>query len=295
MKAHVKGASGFIGSHLCRSLARTGWDVTSHSRTEGGSQLQSGEVLFHLIGRAHGSQHLRDRSDFMRVNCDLVLNMYREAAELGAAGFIFVSTAKVLGESSAIPMSVEAQPNPRGVYAESKSQAELGLREAYADLGLPVTVIRPPLVYGPGVKANFRRLLAWTRRSPVLPLGAARAPRSMVSLNNLVDFMGHAGQRMNGYQVWTVKDDVSLSVYDLVKQLALLMDKSILLPNVPRSVLEKAAFLPGIRRVMGSLFDPFLIDDSGARRTLSWRPPESVKEALQKTVRWYLDQESSLC
>ena len=269
--------------------------MVPHSRTEVGPHLQAGEVLFHLIGRAHRSQHPRDRSEYMRINCDLALNMYRQAAESDAAGFIFVSTAKVFGESSATPLPVDAKSNPLGVYAESKHQAELALREAYADLGLPVTVIRPPLVYGPGVKANFRRLLDWTYRSPVLPLGAATAPRSMVSVDNLVDFMGHAAKRLNGYQVWTVKDDMSLSVCELVKRLAFLMNKSILLPNVPRWLFEKAAFLPHVGRMMESLFDPFLIDDSGARCTLAWEAPQSVKEALQKTVCWYLDQERRSC
>jgi nucleoside-diphosphate-sugar epimerase len=295
LKAHVNGASGFVGSHLCRSLARTGWDVASQSRTDVGLQLQSGAVLFHLVARAHCSQHARNSSEYMRVNCDLALNMYRQAAKADAAGFVFVSTAKVLGESSPVPLLVDAQPCPRGAYAESKHQAELALREAHADLGLPVTVIRPPLVYGPGVKANFRRLLDWTRRFPVLPLGAATAPRSMVSVDNLVDFMGHAAKRVNGYQVWTVKDDVSLSVCDLVKRVARLMNKSILLPNVPRWWFEQAAFLPGVSGMTESLFDPFLIDDSGARQTLAWQAPQSVKDALHKTVCWYLDRERVSC
>lgn len=289
MRALINGASGFVGRHLQRVLANAGWVVAARRPSESDAAVPyAGRVVFHLAALAHRPAAACPGAGWLSVNRDLAVREYVQSAANGALGFVFVSSAKVLGEASAVPLPEDAPHAPQGIYAESKHLAELALRDAYGKRGLPLAIVRPPLVYGAGVKAGFHTLLGTIERWPALPLGAATAPRSMVSAHNLCQFLQLLGGRLDGCAAWHVTDGEALSLRELVARLARAMQRRILLPRVPRAWLLGGAALVGGRRRLAALLQPFLLDDGAARRGLDWCAPQSVADALEETARWYL-------
>lgn len=269
-------------------LASDGWEVAAwRPAVRDGAPPYAGRVVFHLAALAHRPAAAGSRDAWLSVNRDLAVREYRAAAANGALGFVFVSSAKVFGDASAVPLAEDAHHAPQGIYAESKHLAEAALRDAHAGCGLPLAIVRPPLVYGAGVKAGFRTLLGAVRHSPMLPLGAATAPRSMVSAHNLCRFLQRLAPQLEGCAAWHVTDGEAWSVRELVTHLARAMHRRVLLPAVPRPWLLGAAALAGQRRV-ATLLEPFLLDDGAARRSLQWQAPQSVAEAVAETARWYL-------
>ena len=296
--ALVTGAGGFIGSHLVRDLQRTGWHVgTLRARHEDGSGANpasaeaAGRVLFHLGGIAHRRAGIQRQ---MAANRDLACDLYEWAARAGALGFVFVSTSKVLGESSPAPLSVHAPRRPRGAYAQSKAAAETALLAAHRRHGLPLAIVRPPLVYGPGVKANFRLLLRALAHGAPLPLASATSRRSYVSVGNLTNALAAIGAslaRPASAEIWHVTDGNTLSTAALCGVLAGHLGRSARLFPVPRSVFAAASRISdglGLpRSLVASLFDPFPLDDSAFRARFSWTPPETQDAALKATAHWF--------
>lgn len=296
--ALVTGAGGFIGSHLVRDLQRTGWHVgTLRARHEDGSGANppsaeaAGRVLFHLGGIAHRRAGIQLQ---MAANRDLACDLYEWAARAGARGFVFASTSKVLGESSPTPLSVHAPRRPRGAYAESKAAAETALLAAHRRQGLPLAIVRPPLVYGPGVKANFRLLLRALAHGAPLPLASATSRRSHVSVGNLTNALAAIGAslaRPASAEIWHVTDGNTLSTAALCDILAGHLGRSGRLFPVPRSVFAAASRISGglglSRSLVASLFDPLCLDDSAFRARFSWTPPETQDAALKATAHWF--------
>ena len=292
LRALINGASGFIGGHLHQMLASAGWEVAARRPAmRDGAPPYAGRVVFHLAALAHRPAAAGSRDAWLSVNRDLAVREYRAAAANGALGFVFVSSAKVFGDASAVPLAEDAHHAPQGIYAESKHLAEAELRDAHAGCGLPLAIVRPPLVYGAGVKAGFRTLLGAVRHSPMLPLGAATAPRSMVSAHNLCRFLQRLAPQLEGCAAWHVTDGEAWSVRELVTHLARAMHRRVLLPVVPRPWLLGAAALAGQRQRVAALLEPFLLDDGAARRNLQWQAPQSVAEAVAETARWYLTRQ----
>ena len=292
LQALINGASGFVGSHLSRALKCAGWAVGAHRPPTPPAATDkppyAGRVVFHLAALAHRTGGRHHRRLWLRVNRDLAVREYEEAAAAGALGFVFVSSAKVLGEASATPLAEDAPHAPQGIYAESKHLAERALQDAHGSLRLPLAIVRPPLVYGAGVKAGFRVLLRAVERWPVLPLGAATAPRSMVSVRNLCSFLRQLGARLEGCTTWHVTDGEPVSAKELVARLAQAMRRRVLVPRLPVACLLGGAALAGQRSGVCTLLKPFLLDDGAARRALGWRPPQSLDEALAETAQWHL-------
>ena len=291
LQALINGASGFVGGHLSRALQCAGWVVSARrppTPPPADKPPYAGRVVFHLAALAHRAGGRHHRRLWLSVNRDLAVREYEAAAAAGASGFVFVSSAKVLGEASATPLAEDAPHAPEGIYAESKHLAERALRDAHERLRLPLAIVRPPLVYGAGVKAGFRVLLSAVERWPVLPLGAATAPRSMVSVRNLCSFLRQLGAHLEGCTTWHVTDGEPVSAKELVARLARAMRRRVLVPRLPVACLLGGAALAGQRRGVGTLLRPFLLDDGAARRALGWRPPQSLEEALAETAQWHL-------
>ncbi|MCZ6887869.1 MAG: NAD-dependent epimerase/dehydratase family protein [Gammaproteobacteria bacterium] len=303
MLAHVTGANGFIGTHLIHHLDAKGWSATAACRRPtnfGGSvnvcsaemHCHADSVVFHLAGRAHRTVRTRDVDLYQQDNCDEALASYRRAVQASANAFIFLSSARVIGESSSMPLADDAEPNPVGAYAASKHRAEVELARLNDEYGLPLAIVRPPLVYGPGVKANFLKLLSWSRRPWPLPVGCATALRSMVYVGNLVDLLEILGHRVAAHRakanVWHVKDSEDLDVASLTRRLAQIMGSAARVVPVPRSAVDLVARVFGQKQLAGQLFDPFQIDDGRTRERLDWAPPTSVDDGLRTTVEWFL-------
>lgn len=307
----LTGVSGFVGAALLRRLQRGGYDVTVIARSpiaglpDSVSQVLVSEswsvanfrsafaegvtTVVHLAARVH---IMRDKTneplaEFRIVNRDATLNLARQAAAAGAKRFIYMSSVKVNGEATQSGRAfTEADiPAPLDAYGLSKYEAELGLSSLGEETGLAIVVIRPPLVYGPGVRGNFATLLNAVRRGWPLPLAAVHNKRSLVALDNLLDFIAACLTHPDAAnQTFLVGDGHDISTAQLVRELASAAGVPAHLFSVPVWALQGGAALVGkgemIHRVCGNL----QVDISKAQRLLHWKPPISVDEGLRRAV-----------
>lgn len=224
---------------------------------------------------------------FRTVNVEGTLNLARQAATLGVKRFLFISSVKVNGEST-LPGRAFTEtdaPNPHDAYGQSKHEAEQGLRQIAADTGMEVVIIRPPLVYGPGVKANFAALMHAVRRGWPLPLGAVHNKRSMVALDNLVDFIITCITHPQAAdQTFFVSDGQDLSSTDLVRGMAQAAGVTSRLLPVPVWALQTGASLLGKSDAVQRLCGNLQVDISKARSLLGWAPPLVVSEGLRRAM-----------
>jgi UDP-glucose 4-epimerase len=222
-------------------------------------------------------------SEYRRVNVDGTLNIARQLASVGGRRLVFLSSIKVNGDAGVCKES--DAPNPQDPYGVTKHEAEVCLRQVAAETGLEVVIIRAPLVYGPGVRANFEALLCAVARGIPLPLGAVHNRRSFVALDNLVDFILVCMNRQAAAnETFLVSDDEDLSTTELLRRIARAMGRPARLVPVAPAILFAAASLFGkgdiARRLLGSL----QADISKARELLGWRPSVDVDEGLRTTV-----------
>jgi nucleoside-diphosphate-sugar epimerase len=251
--------------------------------------LNGVNVLVHLAARVHvmhDTEH-DPLAAFRAVNVQGTLNLARQAAAAAVKRFVFISSVKVNGEITEPDRAFTDTDvsNPQDAYGQSKHEAEHGLRQISADTGMEVVIIRPPLVYGPGVKANFAALMRAVQRGWPLPLGAVHNQRSLIALDNLVDFIVtciHHPQAAN--QTFLVSDGYDLSTTELVRGMAKAAGVPPRLLPVPVWALQAGASLLGrgdaIQRLCGNL----QVDISKARSLLGWVPPVSVEEGLRRAM-----------
>jgi nucleoside-diphosphate-sugar epimerase len=249
------------------------------------------EAVVHLAGRVH---MMRDNAPdplaaYRRVNTQGTLSLARQAAAAGVRRMVFVSSVKVNGEETGphAAFSETDAPAPADPYGISKAEAESGLQALAAETGLEVVIVRPPLVYGPGVKANFLAMTRFLARGVPLPLGSVtRNRRSLVALDNLVDLMIRClDHPAAANQVFLVADGEDLSTTELLRRTAMALGVRPRLIPVPVPVLMAGATLLGRRAVARRLLGSLRLDISKARRVLEWVPPVSVDEGLRRTVR----------
>jgi UDP-N-acetyl-alpha-D-quinovosamine dehydrogenase len=307
LRVLVTGASGFVGTTLTHRLVdERRCDVRGAVRREAGAlhagvdcivvgdltpemnwrqALAGADVAIHLAARVHVMREAAadPLSEFRRVNVASTLNLARQAAMAGVSRFVFLSTVKVNGETGAY---TEADPPaPEDAYAISKHEAEVGLHQVAAETGMEVVIIRSPMVYGPGVKANFQTLIGAVARGIPLPLGAVHNRRSLLALDNLVDFiLACVEHRAAANQTFLVSDGEDLSTTDLIRRLARVLGRPPRMVPVPVSVLRAVASLLGRRDVARRLLGSLQVDTSKARRVLGWVPPISVDEGLRRAV-----------
>ena len=251
--------------------------------------LRSIETVVHCAARVHvmHDTNVDLLTTFRAVNLDGTLNLARQAAAAGVKRFVFISSVKVNGEATSPGRAfTEANaPNPQDAYGQSKHEAEQALRQLSADTGMEVVIIRPPLVYGPGVKANFAALMRAVQRGWPLPLGTVHNQRSLVALDNLVDFIITCithDQAAN--QTFLVSDGHDLSTTELVRGMAHASGVPARLLPVPVWALQAGASLVGkvdaVQRLCGNL----QVDISKARTLLGWTPPVSVEDGLLRAM-----------
>ena len=243
------------------------------------------DILVHSAARVHVMSDTEPDplAAFRRVNTDGTLKLARAAALAGVRRFIYLSSIKVNGERTAAGQMFTHRdvPAPSDPYAISKREAEDGLREIAATAAMELVIVRPPLVYGPGVQGNFLTMMRWLRRGVPLPFGAIHNRRSLVALDNLVDLLATCGEHPRApNETFLASDGEDVSTTELLRRTARAMGVRARLLPVPESLLRGAAALAGRGDVATRLFDSLLIDPSHTRQRLSWEPPLSLDEGL---------------
>ncbi|PPK51355.1 UDP-glucose 4-epimerase family protein [Marinobacter persicus] len=306
-KLLVTGASGFVGNSLKRRLAEYGHfsavgavrstrqaelpgyivvgDLDGSARWE--QALEKVDVVVHTAARAHimKDEVPHPLAEYRKVNVDGTLNLARQAAEAGVRRFVFISSIKVNGEQTPLnqPFTAEDTPSPEDAYGISKREAEQGLQALAAETGMEVVIIRPPLVYGPGVKGNFASMIRLVEKGLPLPLGAIHNKRSLVALDNLVDLIitciDHPAA---ANQVFLAGDGEDLSTTELLQGVAKAMGKPSRLVPVPAGLLMFGATVLGKKGMAQRLLGSLQVDISKARNLLGWQPPLSVDEGLKR-------------
>ena len=311
----VTGATGFVGGALVRRLTagRAFNGVVAAVRrkaaawpegvlqvqvgdllptTDWGAALQGIDAVVHCAARVHVMQD--DASDplqaYREVNVSGTLNLARQAAQAGVRRFVFVSSIKVNGEAThpGEPFTADEAPAPLDPYGVSKLEAEQGLRTIELQTGMEVVIVRPPLVYGPGVKANFAAMIRWVARGIPLPLGATHNARSMVALDNLVDLLITCVKHPAAAgQTFLVSDGEDVSTTELLRRTAQAMGRKVILLPVPTFVLEWGAALFDKRAVVQRLCGSLQVDIAKTRHLLGWTPPVSVDEGLRRAAQGF--------
>ena len=211
----------------------------------------------------------------------------------GVRRFVFLSSIKVNGEKSekGRPFHADDAPRPQDPYGISKFEAEMGLLKLAAETGLEVVIIRPPLIYGPGVQANFRSMMKWVYRGVPLPFGLTENLRSLVAIDNLIDLivicLDHESAKN---QVFLVSDGEDLSTTQLLVRVARALGKRARLFPVPRSLLKAVGRLTGLGSFIDRLFGDLQVDISKTRQLLNWSPAVSVDNGLLKTAKAFIDE-----
>ena len=301
----VTGANGFLGQALSLELKARQFAVRGALRTEAKAgevnvgdigpntdwqeALVGVDVVAHTAARTHIMHDTADDplSQYREVNVEGTLNLARQTSAANVKRFIFISSIKVNGAStlSAKPFTVDDQPSPEEPYGISKWEAEVGLNRLANETGMEVVIIRPPLVYGPGVKANFLRMVRWINRGLPLPLGTIDNKRSLVALDNLVDLiitcMEHPAA---ANQIFLAGDGQDVSTSELLRGIGRALDRPARLFPCPASLLLVATALMGKREEVKPLTGSLQIDISRARSLLGWEPPLSLEEGLYKVA-----------
>ncbi|OQW88136.1 MAG: hypothetical protein BWK72_10385 [Rhodoferax ferrireducens] len=307
MKILVTGANGLVGTALCRRLREDGFAVRAAVRTklanpgafdvigvgdineltDWETALRGVDVVVHLAARVHvmHERAANPLAEFRHINVQGSLQLAQSAYAAGVKRYIYVSSIKVNGEST-MPEHAFTEldmPNPQDAYGQSKLEAETGLRLIAASTGLQVVIIRPPLVYGPGVKANFAELMRAVQKCWPLPLGAVHNKRSLVALGNLVDFIITCITHPKAAnQTFLISDGQDLSTTELVRCMAHAAGVPARLLPVPVWALEWAGRLLGKGETVQRLTGNLQIDSSKARDLLGWEPKVSVQEGLRR-------------
>lgn len=313
MTTLVTGANGFVGSALFARLLRDGTAVRGavrslstlphdvegvamggiSSETDWTIALRDVDQVVHLSARVHimNDKSADPLAEFRRVNFEGTANLARQAAAAGVRRFVYLSSIKVNGEFTEVgqPFTADDAPAPDDPYGVSKLEAEQALRQIAADTGMDVVIIRSPLVYGPGVKANFESMMRWLVRGVPLPLAAVtQNRRSLVAIDNLVDLIRtcliHSAA---ANQTFLVSDGEDLSTASLLKRMGAALGHPARLFYVPPSMLQLGAGLVNKPSIYQRLCGSLQLDIAKTRVLLDWTPPVSVDEGLRRTAQGF--------
>lgn len=311
----ITGANGFVGRALCQRMLAEGWLARGTVRSvEQAASLPAGaeavmirsigpatdwtaalagiDTIVHLAARVHV---MRDTAtdplaEFRLVNVAGTEHLARVAASAGVKRFVYLSSVKVNGEGALAPYTELDAPAPMDPYGVSKWEAEQVLQKIAKETGLEVVILRPPLVYGPGVKANFLRLFEVVAHGIPLPLASVNNRRSLIYLKNLVDAIVTCGVSQAAGQTYLVSDGVDVSTPDLIRQVAASLEKPPRLFPFPPFLITLAGELTGKSAGVDRLIGSFTVDCSKIRRELAWVPPYTLIGGLVETAQWFMGQ-----
>lgn len=315
MKIMVTGSQGFVGQAVIERLGhepelaiRAAFRTRPAHLPEGVEAIATGDlgpdtdwqdavhctdVVIHCAARVHVMQERTANpiEAFRRTNVAGTVRLARAAAAAGCRRFVFISSIKVNGESTPLgqPFTEEAPPAPQDPYGRSKLEAEEALFALGRETGMEVVAIRPPLVYGPGVKANFAAMMRWVARGVPLPFGAIHNRRSLVGVANLADLVARCiAHPAAANQVFLAGDGEDVSTTELLRRVGKALGKPARLLPVPQRLIEGAARLAGRKALADRLCGSLQVDIGKARQVLGWTPPLSVDEGLCLTAAHFL-------
>lgn len=307
----LTGANGFVGKAVLSAAQKRGlkirpayrsmdsakghYDVALVSEIDGSTDwsqaLHGIDVLIHTAARTHimREESLAPLFEYRRVNVEGTLNLARQAAAAGVRRFVFISSIKVNGEetSPGCPFSADDTPSPEDVYALSKAEAEMHLKQVAQKTGMEVTILRPPLIYGQGVKGNLATLISWVHRGLPLPLGAITDNRrSLVNLDNLVDLILICTDHPKAAnQTFLVSDDEDLSTAELLRKIGKALGQQAYLLRLPAKLISYIARLVGKKVMVQRLLGSLQADIHKTCELLDWKPSVSVDEGLRRTMK----------
>jgi nucleoside-diphosphate-sugar epimerase len=316
----VTGANGFVGRAVCRALEVHGHTVTGLVRRQDACRAGAQDWVYqspdfaglagawprhlapdcvvHLAARVHVMKDSAPdpAAAFNATNVDGTLRVARAAHAHGARRFVYVSSIKAVGESDdGVPLAESMSPSPRDPYGRSKLAAEEALWQLHDESGLEIVIVRPPLVYGPGVGGNFLQMMNALWRGVPLPLGAIRARRSMVYVENLADALVHCATDPRAANTcFHVCDGEALTVAELLRSLAAALLKPSRLMPVPPALIRWAGRMTGRTAQVDRLTGSLRMDGSHIADVLGWHPPWSVGDGLDATARWYRETRTHL-
>lgn len=312
----ITGATGFVGTALCKRMVIEKWAVRASVRslekakslpekieivetnaigpdTDWSKALVDVEAILHLAGRVHVIEDLSSDSlaEYRKVNTAGTVKLAREAASSGVRLFVFISTIKVNGEGKLTPYTEEDVPEPKDPYGLSKWEAEKQLKSIADETGMKVVIIRAPMIYGPGVRANFFRLLQSVDKGVPLPVAGIKNKRSMIYLGNLVDLIIKClAYKGTGKSIYLVSDGYDVSTPELVRQIAKSLGKPQRLLYVPLFMLRLGGLLTGKASAIERLASSLYVDSSKIRKELNWKPPFTLEQGFKETAQWYKNQ-----
>jgi nucleoside-diphosphate-sugar epimerase len=306
----VTGGSGFVGRHLIARLVGDGKKVTCVSRQPtaitGSSHIQiadylntgaltqalsGADIIVHLAARAHIMKDTASSPalEFRRANLESTMAMAKASASVGIKRFVFVSSIGVNGNRSTIPFKYSDVPRPKELYAISKFEAETSLRKFSVDTGLPLVIVRPPLVYGPGCPGNFARLLRIIHQFLPLPLASIKNRRSFISIRSLTDFLSLCITHPAAVnETFLVSDGNDVSTPELVRLIANAMGKRPNLWPFPTTMMKLASQLVGRASIYDRLAGDLQIDIEHTCKVLGWRPVQAIEEGIFEMVQAFM-------
>ncbi len=310
MRVLVTGGGGFVGRALIPQLIQSGHNVIATSRrpdtripgstvcqieglgpgTDWSRALEGVETVVHLAARVHvmNESSADPLAENRRVNTEGTRKLAMDASRAGVRSFIFLSTIKVNGEnSSRHPFCAVDTPAPQDPYAISKLEAEQVLLDISGNVNMRVGIIRPPLVYGPGVGGNFLSLLELANKGWPLPLGGIENQRSLIYVGNLANLILRLIEKPDAEGVFLCRDDANVSTSQLFLRAASALDRNLILLPIPPFFLHIAGKLTGKSDAVSRLTESLAVDDGPTRDDLDWTPPFSMLQGLKETADWF--------
>jgi nucleoside-diphosphate-sugar epimerase len=312
-KICLTGVNGFLGKSICQALINSNKSIRALARTIDHS-FNSSEVeyiqikdirleqnlkeyltgcnfVIHCAGKAHLINDKSNLDIYRLANFEVTKHLAEQAVAAGVKRFIFLSSAKVNGETTGKPdgsniFTNNDMANPQDNYAMSKLEAEKALWEIASKTNLEVVVVRLPLVYGYGAKSNLKNLMKLINSKIPLPFGGIKNKRSLIGIDNLVDVLIRCMEHPNAAgQTFLISDGEDLSTPELILLIASAMGQPIKLFSIPKSILKFLGFILGKQKEMCRITESLQIDNSYAKQILNWTPPVSVKEGIRRMIK----------